>query len=87
MDEDSREGQGEISALYVDPSRWRAGVGRALMDEALVRLRAAGCEEVTLWCFEDNARALAFYTKLGFVPDEAREVKYEKQNVRLRMRL
>jgi len=51
----------ELYALYVDPGRWRAGVGTALL---------TACEGVSvLWVLEDNARARAFYGRHGFVAD------------------
>ena len=47
----------EITGLYVDPLVWRTGVGAALLAEALLRLRAAGYREVTLWVFAANSAA------------------------------
>lgn len=67
-------GEGEVYAIYVDPARWAAGVGRALMTAALGDLRGRGACRVVLWALRDNARAEAFYHAAGFVPDDrARE--------------
>ena len=56
----------ELYALYVDPGRWRTGVGTALL---------AACEGVTvLWVLEDNERAQAFYGRQGFTADGGRQV-------------
>jgi GNAT superfamily N-acetyltransferase len=66
-DADSSATTGEIAALYVDPARWRSGVGTALMARALDELRA--CEDVTLWVLAGNEPALAFYARFGFAPD------------------
>jgi ribosomal protein S18 acetylase RimI-like enzyme len=63
---------GELLALYVDPGRWRAGVGRALTEKALAELAARGWTEIRLWVLEDNARARAFYERFGLVPDGQR---------------
>ncbi len=60
------EPEPEIIGLYVDPARWRAGLGTLLMDAALGRLAAAGAERVVLWVMGDNARARAFYERRGF---------------------
>ena len=70
----------EISALYIDPSRWRSGVGRALLAEALARLRAAEWSEVTLWVLAGNAPARAFYERFGFAADGA-EVEHVPSGV------
>src|SRR4051794_15257996 len=56
----------ELYALYVEPGRWRAGVGTSLL---------AACEGVSvLWVLEDNTRARAFYGRHGFVADGASQV-------------
>ncbi len=60
------EPEPEIIGLYVDASRWRRGLGTALMTEALARLVAAGALRVVLWVMRDNARARAFYEHAGF---------------------
>jgi ribosomal protein S18 acetylase RimI-like enzyme len=70
-DEDAGPSTAEISALYIEPSRWRSGIGRALLGEALTRLRAAEWEDVTLWVLAGNASARAFYERFGFAPDGA----------------
>ena len=82
----------EISALYVDPDRWRGGVGSALLREALT---AAGEGEVTLWVLAGNEPALRFYERFGFEPDggERRDpvgppgAEAEPLQVRLRLQL
>lgn len=74
-DEDAVPGTAEIPALYVDPPRWRTGVGRALMEVALAALVAAGANEVALWVLEENERGRAFYAAAGFKPDGERAVR------------
>ena len=65
---------GELYAIYVDPSYWGSGAGPALMEAAVVRLRAAGFEEAILWVLADNPRARAFYERHGWrVDGERRE--------------
>jgi GNAT superfamily N-acetyltransferase len=63
--------EGEIIALYVHPSRWRQGVGTALVDEGLERLTRWGYEEVVVWTLAELPRNLAFYEALGFRRDGA----------------
>jgi GNAT superfamily N-acetyltransferase len=87
----SRDGirGGELYAIYVDPDRWSAGVGRALIERAEIRL-ADDYDEATLWVLADNPRARRFYERAGWAPDgeskleqrlgvAAREVRYYKR--------
>lgn len=69
-DEDA-PGRGEVYALYVDPDRYRGGVGRLLMAEARRRLRAASFTEAILWVLDGNDRAARFYEGEGWRPDGA----------------
>jgi ribosomal protein S18 acetylase RimI-like enzyme len=64
----------ELYALYVHPAWWSTGTGRALMDQVLAKVSAAGYLGITLWVLEDNARARRFYRRAGFAPDGARHV-------------
>jgi GNAT superfamily N-acetyltransferase len=66
---------GELRAIFVHPDRWRAGVGTALVDNALDSLRRAGFSEVIVWSFRDNAPANRFYERHGFRPDGAAETR------------
>lgn len=61
----------ELVAIYVDPERWRAGVGRALAESAIEAAGRAGYEEIVLWTFQPNAPAQAFYRRLGWREDGA----------------
>jgi GNAT superfamily N-acetyltransferase len=62
---------GEISALYVDPSRWRTGTGRRLLEAATSRLRDDGYEDGVLWVLRGNERAQRFYEADGWRRDGA----------------
>jgi GNAT superfamily N-acetyltransferase len=57
-------GISELDGLFVEPSRWRTGRGRALMSDAvnLARSENARAIEVTA-----NACAEGFYAKFGFI--------------------
>jgi len=63
----------ELVAIYVDPERWRHGVGRALAESAASKAARLGYEGMKLWTFEPNAPAQAFYLALGWRPDGARQ--------------
>lgn len=65
-----RPGWGEIISMYVLPGHWRCGYGRALMVEALERLRQAGMHGCFLWVLRENRRARDFYEAMGFSATE-----------------
>ncbi|WP_366654882.1 GNAT family N-acetyltransferase [Fodinicurvata sp. EGI_FJ10296] len=50
-----------IGGLFVDPARFRKGIGRRLIEDAI---RRKG--RLSLEVYERNERALAFYRSLGF---------------------
>lgn len=63
--------------LYVVPERWKSGVGSALHDLALERLRERGCRQAKLWTLEENWIARRFYEKRGWTPNgETRVVPF-----------
>ncbi|HXR23625.1 MAG TPA: GNAT family N-acetyltransferase [Acidimicrobiales bacterium] len=62
---------GEVYGCYVDPERWRQGVGSALMLAGLERLAGAGYSQAVLWVLADNSRARAFYERHGWRADGA----------------
>ena len=64
----------EVYAIYLAPTAWSTGAGRALMDTALTGLRAGGYRRVVLWVLTGNVRARRFYEKAGFAPDGATNV-------------
>ena len=62
--------RGWINYLAVDPERRRAGLGRAMMNEAESMLRELGCPKVSLQLRSENRDVIAFYSRLGFVEDD-----------------
>jgi GNAT superfamily N-acetyltransferase len=70
-------GDGFLRTLYVLPSHWRGGVGTALHDHALVRLRAHGNDVAKLWTLEENWDGRKYYEKRGWtLTDETRVVPF-----------
>jgi len=56
---------------------WRgAGVGGALLEQALAWAERHGYEKAVLGVFPDNARAIAFYEHHGFVREGLRRAQY-----------
>lgn len=73
-DDLSPEGRAEVYTVYVDPAAWRQGVGFALMAAVDDFWRPTDVRELLLWVFEENADGRAFYERLGWTPDGARQV-------------
>lgn len=63
------EAAGELHAIYVSPDYWGRGIGRQLCEHAIHRLYQAGNSSVLLWVLSDNARAVRFYERSGFLHD------------------
>ena len=57
---------GKLNNLFVDPTVRRAGVGRALVKEAVTALKARGAPRVVLLSAWRNPEAHAFFESLGF---------------------
>jgi ribosomal protein S18 acetylase RimI-like enzyme len=76
-DKDAVAGAGEIWALYLDPSHWAAGVGRALLQCARERLVERGFGRISLWVLAANARAIRFYEAGGFTLDPGSAQTFE----------
>lgn len=57
---------GELTEIYVRPDVVRAGVGRALMNNAVDRMAQAGATDLVVRVLEDNVRAHRFYEALGW---------------------
>ncbi len=55
----------EIYALYLAEEFFRQGVGTALLKQAAIDLKEAKHSSLCLWVLDGNARAKAFYEKMG----------------------
>lgn len=65
-DEDVADATGELTAIYLEPSIWRQGIGRDLMDWAKAVAVHRGWAKLTLWVLEGNTRARDFYAATGW---------------------
>jgi GNAT superfamily N-acetyltransferase len=54
----------DLDGLFVEPDRWRRGIGRALLQDAFAQARAGGMAVMEVL---GNPYAEGFYVKLGFV--------------------
>ena len=64
---------GELFALYVLPSTWGHGLGRALLERAETALREGGHDAAVLWVLEDNPGARRLYEASGWTADGGRK--------------
>lgn len=62
--------RGWVNYLAVAPEHRRQGLARTLMQEVERRLVEQGCPKVSLMVRANNAEAVAFYARLGYVQDE-----------------
>jgi len=70
--------EGEILNLAVAPSRYRGGIGRALVEQVLVALAERGARQVFLDVRESNAAARALYEGVGFEEVRRRSRYYRR---------
>lgn len=60
-----QDGDADLDALFVDPTNWRRGIGRALVDHCCAAAKSAG----SIWLHVlGNPHAGGFYESCGFVP-------------------
>jgi TonB family protein len=86
-DQDLDETIGEVDRIYLHPSVWGQGYGGQLMkwcEEELVR---QGFRDASLWVFEVNSRARAFYQRLGYSFDGKTKTAYGTNLLRYRKAL
>jgi GNAT superfamily N-acetyltransferase len=67
-------GRAEIYTIYVDPGSWRRGIGSALLGAIDEHWAGTDVRELVLWAFEANADGRAFYERMGWQLDGARQV-------------
>ncbi|HYG63708.1 MAG TPA: ribosomal protein S18-alanine N-acetyltransferase [Thermoanaerobaculia bacterium] len=69
-------GEAELLRLSVDPAERRRGLGQALVNRGLERLREIGVESCFLEVRLDNEGAIACYRSLGFTLTGMRRAYY-----------
>ena len=76
-------GLGELDTIAVDPAYWRQGVGKALMQKALLAL-AATYPEAILWTLANYPQGQRFYESTGWTLDggsrnDGRQISYRRR--------
>lgn len=67
-------GVAEVYTIYVDPAFQGRGLGTALLEAVDRFWQPRPVRELVLWVFEENVGGRAFYERLGWTPDGARQV-------------
>lgn len=60
----------EIWRIYIDSSAQGKGIGKQLLAYGEQKAQEEGYNEVVIWVFKENHRALKFYQKNGYVKDK-----------------
>jgi GNAT superfamily N-acetyltransferase len=55
----------ELTAIYLEPSVQRAGIGRRLVAHVAATLSSAGANNMLVWVLAENRQARQFYEMLG----------------------
>jgi GNAT superfamily N-acetyltransferase len=66
-------GEAELDGLFVEPARWRTGVGRRLVEEAAGFAAMLGARRLTVVA---NPEAVGFYRRCGFVEAGATQTRF-----------
>jgi ribosomal protein S18 acetylase RimI-like enzyme len=72
---------GELYAIYVHPSSWSTGAGRALVERAETSMRESGFQHALLWVLAGNERAERFYRAAGWEHDGEKEDDFQGARV------
>jgi GNAT superfamily N-acetyltransferase len=63
-----------LRQLYVMPAYWGTGIGSALLERGLERMRERGAARAKLWTLEGNERGRRFYERRGWELTEVTRV-------------
>ena len=68
----------QLGTLAVDPEFQGSGLARGMVETALEQMKLLGVRRAELQAEADNARALAFYRKLGFEQEGVQRRAYRR---------
>jgi len=77
----SEDETGELYAIYVQPTTWGHGAGRALIEASERSLRHSGFTGALLWVLDGNERAERFYRAAGWERDREKEDVFQGATV------
>jgi GNAT superfamily N-acetyltransferase len=86
-DPDGGGSTGRLDVLAVEPAAQGAGLGAALYDHAVGRLRSAGFTDAVVWLFDGDGHAHGFYERRGWHADGATGTIAEARALRYRQTL
>jgi GNAT superfamily N-acetyltransferase len=66
---------GEVMSLYVDPLRWRQGVGSTLLDFGEAWLVSQGVGTGVLWTARESLQSRRFYEERGWMASGAEQTQ------------
>ncbi len=69
--------EGELYTIYLHPSRWGSGIGRALLGRAEESMHASGFRSAVLYVLEGNERAIRFYEAAGWTRDGSKVDEFQ----------
>ena len=67
--DEEAELEAELYSIYLHPTRWGRGIGRALFKRAEESMQASGFRSAVLYVLEGNERAIRFYEAAGWAQD------------------
>jgi ribosomal protein S18 acetylase RimI-like enzyme len=73
--DEEAEAEAQLYSIYLHPSCWDRGIGRALLQRAEESMRSSGYRRGVLWVLEGNERAERFYRAAGWEQDGGRKVE------------
>jgi GNAT superfamily N-acetyltransferase len=59
-----------LSRMFVDPERWRRGIGSLLLTRAVEEMRSRGYERAQLFTPTANVRSRSFYERHAWRPED-----------------
>ncbi|WP_255151014.1 GNAT family N-acetyltransferase [Halorarius halobius] len=71
----------EIHTLYVEPSRWEAGIGTALLESVAASAAEAGADRLRVGVLSGNSVGRAFVETRGFERVETRTAAFGEREV------
>lgn len=85
--DDISVGIADLESIYLHPDYFRQGIGTIAMEFAYKTARSLGKTIMTVWVLAENANAIKFYEKCGFIADGNKRIwEYGKSLDGIRMR-